>query len=276
MLMPYMGELPEQQGEYFPTYKIRTSYRGKGNKPKYVKDGKSIVIPYGLNLLNRYDRNDPVYLCEGETDMITLLQAGYNAIGIPGANSFKLDWGKYFTAFKMVVLVMDNDAPGRNLLKSVMAGMGEHSGKLFYMEMPRGVKDVNSFHCENCHKNIDTFKEQFRKLPPTPATLQGFEILASAGINIVTQSYIDSYIRVVCGDNKIEIDKFLDFIYKLQGKEQGITRPTLRSVAKQATQMMLEEAEEAQEQMVAAFGEDLVSKGDGCYTYKKFTVARYR
>ena len=83
VLIPYFGELPEQQGTNYPTYKIRTSYKGKSGTAKYMKDGKNINIPYGLNLLSQYDINDTLYLTEGETDMVTLLQAGYQVLGIP-------------------------------------------------------------------------------------------------------------------------------------------------------------------------------------------------
>lgn len=81
--IPYMGLLPEQQGMNSPTYKIRSSYTGRKGRPKYYKDGKNINIPYGLQMIARYNRNDRLYVTEGETDMITLYQAGYQVIGIP-------------------------------------------------------------------------------------------------------------------------------------------------------------------------------------------------
>lgn len=83
ILMPYYGSHEGQQGISYPTHKIRTSYTGKGGVPKYIKDGKKIVIPYGLQLLSTYDTNNTLYIAEGETDTATLLQAGYQVIGIP-------------------------------------------------------------------------------------------------------------------------------------------------------------------------------------------------
>lgn len=80
VLIPYMGELPEQQGMKYPTFKIRTAYSGGS---KYIKDGKKINIPYGLNLLSNYDRDKVLFITEGETDTMTLLQAGFPCIGIP-------------------------------------------------------------------------------------------------------------------------------------------------------------------------------------------------
>lgn len=80
ILMPYEGTEVGQLGELAPTYKIRKKYKGS---PKYIKDGKNINIPYGLSLLSEYDINKTLYITEGETDMATLLQAGYQVLGIP-------------------------------------------------------------------------------------------------------------------------------------------------------------------------------------------------
>lgn len=80
ILIPYEGTEVGQQGALAPTFKIRKRYKGS---PKYIKDGKNINIPYGLNLLAEYRRDNTLYITEGETDMVTLLQAGYQVLGIP-------------------------------------------------------------------------------------------------------------------------------------------------------------------------------------------------
>lgn len=72
--VPYSAIIPEQ-GEV--TYRIRKRYTGS---PKYIKDNKNINIPYGLGLLAGYDKEKPIYITEGETDMVTLFQAGFQAI----------------------------------------------------------------------------------------------------------------------------------------------------------------------------------------------------
>lgn len=59
------------------------AYTGKSSNPKYMKDGKGINIPYLLNRLNSYDKKKPLYIAEGETDAVTLLQAGYPVIRYP-------------------------------------------------------------------------------------------------------------------------------------------------------------------------------------------------
>lgn len=177
ILMPYMGVLPEQQGEQYPTYKIRTSYTGKGERPKYIKDGKGAVIPYGLNLLESYNTAEPLYIAEGETDMATLLQAGLQVIGIPGANSFKDEFVKYLLPYSILIVVLDSDAAADNLLHAIIGKMEQDARKVFFMPMPHGVKDINTLHCTTCKKNVKVFKEKIQELLPIPATIGGFEIL---------------------------------------------------------------------------------------------------
>ena len=107
--MPYYGTLVEQQGTAYPTYKVRTSYTGKKGRPKYIKDGKNVKEPYGLNMLSTYNVEEPIYITEGETDTITLLQAGYQALGVPGANTFEERFVSYVNPYPLVIVVLDSD-----------------------------------------------------------------------------------------------------------------------------------------------------------------------
>lgn len=60
-------------------------------------------------MLSTYSVEEPIYLTEGETDMITLLQAGYQALGIPGANTFEERFVSYINPYPLVIVVLDSD-----------------------------------------------------------------------------------------------------------------------------------------------------------------------
>ena len=276
VLIPYYGAHVAQQGLHYPTYKIRTSYTGKGNRAKYIKDGKDTVIPYGLNLLSTYKIENPLYLTEGETDMITLLQAGYQVLGIPGANSFKKDWISFIEPYAAVCVVIDSDKAGDRMLKDIINAMGDAAVKVFFKPMPAGIKDVNTLHCTTCHKDIKLFKEEFEKIGQVPATLEGFQILKEMmpELDLITQYNIVNYIKHIIGDNKIEIDKFVQTMYNLQGKEEGISKTTIRDIAKTTISAMLAESEEANEVLAEGLGDKLISEGDDGYLYQRVTVNR--
>lgn len=228
-------------------------------------------------MLSTYNIEEPIYLTEGETDMITLLQAGYQALGIPGANTFEERFVSYVNPYPLVIVVLDSDEAGDNLLKNVIKCMGEDAFKVLFVPMPRGVKDVNTFHCNNCRKNIDVFKEEFGKLQPVPATIRGFELLVETSeetgkdLNIVTSYNISNFIRHVIGNNQIEIDKFIKTLYDLQGKDQGIGKTTIKDVAKATVSQLLRESEVANEMLIAGTAGKLIEEEESCYTYKHVT-----
>lgn len=147
--------------------KVRTKYKGS---PKYhfEVEGKS-QTPYGLHWLPEYSK-DVLYITEGETDCMTLRQAGYNAIGIGGANAFKDEYASILKRFSKVVIVNDTDAAGQKLVESITRLVPN----VFTLILPTGIKDINDYHVYRCGGEINTFIEKVAELPQTPATPDAF------------------------------------------------------------------------------------------------------
>lgn len=271
VLIPYKGSLPEQQGEDGVTYRIRRRYKGS---PKYTKDGRGINIPYGLDLLDTY-KEDTLYLTEGETDMVTLYQAGFQALGIPGATMYREEYNNYLLRYSNIVVVLDSDMAGDEFLHTILEKLGEESTRVFFKEMPKGIKDVNTYHCTTCLGDIERFKENFRRLPTVPATLTGVKALydISPGL-VVSRDLIRGYTRRILKGDRIEADKFIKFVYDLAGKEQGVTKATINSMVKETFKSMLEETKEAQELVGTTVDEtgDFIQESDGVYVMKKITM----
>ena len=171
-------------------------------------------------------------------------------------------------------MVLDSDSAGDNLLHSIIKYMKEAAIKVFFKPMPRGIKDVNTLHCTTCHKDIEVFKRIFDNIGQVPATLKGFEILHDMipDLELLTRYNIDNYIRHVIGDNKIEIDKFIQALYLLQGKDQGISKTTIRDVARNTIQTMEEQAQEETEILAQGLGDKLIAEGDNSYLYQRVTM----
>lgn len=225
--IPYSGTLPEQRSV---TTKIRTKYSGAN---KYISEGKGIeAMPYGLEHIEAYDKKKTLFITEGETDMVTLYQAGYQSLGIPGAGLYKEKWNKYLLGFNMVVIVMDNDRPGRELVRTIRNFLGEDNAKnLFFIELPKGIKDVNEFHCTTCHKDIDVFKEEFNKLVAIPTTEEGFRGVAET-TEILTKEYLEPYVRMFLLDDKYARVKFAKFLREVQGKARGFLLEDIKDIIK--------------------------------------------
>ena len=153
VVMPFV----DFNGEHL-TYKIRVKYRGKD---KYSHDpvGKNKGLMYGINKLkNFYDKEKTVYLCEGETDVVTLMQAGLQSVGICGASAWRDEFTSYLDGFKDIVLVMDMDDAGRELaLKMKNVDMD-------IIQPPAG-KDINDYYCEICGKDKERFVSDMASMP---------------------------------------------------------------------------------------------------------------
>ncbi len=55
---------------------------------------------------------DWICVTEGELDRLTLVQLGYPAVGIPGAESWKPHWRRLFEDFSRIVVFCDGDDAG--------------------------------------------------------------------------------------------------------------------------------------------------------------------
>jgi DNA primase len=107
---------------------------------------------YNYNALVELTGANSLYLCEGETDTMTLSQQGHPAIGVMGATQdatinrlvgFILnDFGNKLR----VVLAFDNDEPGRTATKKAADMFWRKGLKIKTLDIPSGYKDVNDYH----------------------------------------------------------------------------------------------------------------------------------
>lgn len=85
--------------------------RLSGNGPKYdAVSGLSSRI-YNTPVLTTARR---VIITEGELDCATFLEVGMQAVGVPGASSWKKEWNRIFRN-RIVTVFCDGDEAGRKL-----------------------------------------------------------------------------------------------------------------------------------------------------------------
>jgi DNA primase len=135
IIIPYIDE--QHRPFFFQARAI-----DKNVVPKELNLQKAIPFPYNKEVLD--GKPGTVYLCEGAIDTLTLLGHNFNAVGIPGVNSFKPEWVEMFKN-KRVILCLDNDAAGRASQTRISAmlhevGLETHSFGL----LPEG-EDINSW-----------------------------------------------------------------------------------------------------------------------------------
>lgn len=112
------------------------------DSPKIMGEpGMKTTIYNAIDLLD----SDTVCLCEGEPDTWSARQAGFNAIGIPGANAWLPLYAKILR-YRKVIILTQNDDHGEcmKMAKQIREDVRGSRIKL----MPQGY-DVNSFLIEN-------------------------------------------------------------------------------------------------------------------------------
>ena len=84
-----------------------------------------------------------IYLCEGVIDTLTLIEKGFDAVGVPGVKSFRDSWIPMFYN-KKVYLAFDNDAAGRVAAKEIIDLLKLNNVYASQVELPEGM-DINSW-----------------------------------------------------------------------------------------------------------------------------------
>jgi DNA-binding transcriptional ArsR family regulator len=125
-------------------------------------------ILYGLWRWSEWQDADALYLCEGETDTLTLWHADLPALGIPGAGVWKAAWWREVEGFARIVVIPDNDAAGAGLVQRLAGTCPESiQERVQVLQLPEGVKDANEL-----WQQVDADPERFRE------ALAGCNILA--------------------------------------------------------------------------------------------------
>ena len=114
--------------------------------------GNTPILYNADTLAEAQERAAPVFICEGATDTLTLLQAGRLAVGVIGTQGLKARWVEAFRGLK-VFFAFDSDEAGQEAAAKYARLFFEASQPTpRAIKLPEGVKDINEF-----------FKKEFTK-----------------------------------------------------------------------------------------------------------------
>jgi len=87
-------------------------HKGKNGESPYW-EGDGACKWYGLHLLKGFDRNKPLYICEGEKDCLRMLSLGYQTTcGSAGSGGIPKDFNP-IVGFAEYMNIFDNDNAGK-------------------------------------------------------------------------------------------------------------------------------------------------------------------
>jgi DNA-binding MarR family transcriptional regulator len=136
------------------------------NRFKWRKGDTAIL--YGLWRLGEWAGSDTLYLCEGETDTLTLWHAGLPALGIPGATAWREAWWREVEAFPRIVAIPDADQAGSQLVEKLQATCPlELTERVYVLQLPDGIKDANEL-WQRESANAERFRNALAQCPVEP------------------------------------------------------------------------------------------------------------
>lgn len=134
---PYIGKLSIPYLTPAGTIDIR--FRALSQEtagPKYMSRPGATTHIFNINALNQ--DSEFLVICEGELDTVVATQAGFNAVGLPGANNWKPFYSRVLADWQKIVLLCDGDNAGREMAKH----LSRELDNVFPVFMPEG-QDVN-------------------------------------------------------------------------------------------------------------------------------------
>ena len=146
---------PNPDGSVF-RMRVRRGLEGDGRFAWRPGEGQ---LPYGLDRLRAEPDTATPILVEGESDCWTLWNAGFVAVGVPGASSWRSEWAEELRRFARVIVWREPDDGGAKLAQSVADDMPDalvHEGDRF-------GKDANAL-WKACHADLSIFKERMEEV----------------------------------------------------------------------------------------------------------------
>jgi DNA primase len=133
---PYVGKLAIPYLTPTGVIDIRFRSLSNDNGPKYLSRPGATTHIYNINALSH--DSDVLAICEGELDTVVATQAGFSAVGLPGANNWKSFYTRVLADWSKVILLCDGDNAGREMAKH----LSRELDNVFPVFMPEG-QDVN-------------------------------------------------------------------------------------------------------------------------------------
>jgi hypothetical protein len=160
--IPYMNANGEEIAVRHRTALFR-SEQGPDGRFRWRKGSRPAL--YGLWALESARKAGRVVLVEGESCAHTLIAAGITVLGIPGAGTWKEEWGDALEGIGVIFVVVEPDAGGERTLSWVERSRLRERVRLVFME---DAKDVSDLHVADPSRFPERFGALLRDAPGWP------------------------------------------------------------------------------------------------------------
>lgn len=141
---------------------IKYRYLDPDASPKYIYASGSRSCIYNLPILI----STPYPWCvltEGELDCVSIFQLAANlpVVAIPGMNTFKDRWLKWFERFERIYIAFDNEDAADERAEQLAVKLKDY--RCYRLKLPPGIKDVNQLVTTATHAKVLPIWKQLLK-----------------------------------------------------------------------------------------------------------------
>jgi len=127
------------------------------DKPRFLWKKGSKLTPYmEVTTIDRAKTTGSIVIVEGESDCHTLWHHGYDAVGVPGASTFKSTWVTYFDEIPTISVHIEPDAGGNQMLEWIEKQPESFQDRVRLVRLT-DYKDPSALHVDD----PDRFKVRF-------------------------------------------------------------------------------------------------------------------
>lgn len=142
---------------------------------RYIKKENGLfngeLIEVYEQTINRID-NEPIFVCEGQIDALSILQEGYRAIALTSTTNANLfvDQYNYYNCKAPLILCLDNDLSGQKATNTIKEKLSDTPISLF--KIPTQYNDINDYYLNDLTGIRESLKKAYRKyVEPTKEEL---------------------------------------------------------------------------------------------------------
>lgn len=247
----------------FPVFDLRgnvVAFSGRilgDGKPKYLNSPETDIYTkgncvFGLHLAKN-QKEGLLILCEGNLDVVSLAQAGFEGAVAPLGTAFTPEQAKILAKYaKTVVVAFDNDSAGLKATSKAIRFLEDNGIPVRVLQM-NGAKDPDEF--------IKTYgKERFELLLKSSKTPVEFELdKLKAGLDLQDTAMKVEYLRkavgVVAGvDSAVERDVYVGKLAKEVGiQPEAVRNEVARSRKRKETAVRKQELKSGEQELKGTY-----------------------
>jgi len=152
------GQLLYQVVRYDPKgfrQRVPLPDRGHGDQTKWCWSLQGVKrVLYRLPELLGLRYGSRVWFVEGEKDVETIRERGFNATTSGSSTSWRPEFAQYFDGMEVVV-VPDNDEPGKKFMRQVYREVKSCAVRVGFVLLPDGAKDVSDYLVKHTMKELE-------------------------------------------------------------------------------------------------------------------------